>query len=214
VNRISDTFYPAQVTLLFSWGEAVLYREMWQGAEMTVLPMRVVSDAPDRTVLYLAPETAFRAARTPAGGKVSDLADWIATDAVWTGGSLLRLLEPKAWHCVDVEFDASGDFAGWYINFQEPLRRTPSGFDTADLVLDLVVAPDGAWHLKDEDDFERAVSDGHLSRDIAARVRAEAGQMAERVDAGGSPFDERRWCTWRPPPDWIVPSLTTRGPAD
>jgi hypothetical protein len=34
--------------------------------------------------------------------------------------SLIRLAEPGAWHCVDVEFDAAGEFIGWYINFQEP----------------------------------------------------------------------------------------------
>jgi predicted RNA-binding protein associated with RNAse of E/G family len=49
------------------------------------------------------------------------------------------MLEPGAWHSVDVEFDAAGAFAGWYVNLQEPLRRTGSGFDTVDLVLDLVV---------------------------------------------------------------------------
>jgi hypothetical protein len=37
--------------------------------------------------------------------------------------------------------DAAGAFAGWYVNLQESLRRTGSGFDTVDLVLDLVVAP-------------------------------------------------------------------------
>jgi predicted RNA-binding protein associated with RNAse of E/G family len=72
---------------------------------------------------------------------VSDLSAWVSTDVVWAGGSLFRLLEPGAWHSVDVEFDAAGAFAGWYVNLQEPLRRTGSGFDTVDLVLDLVVAP-------------------------------------------------------------------------
>jgi hypothetical protein len=29
---------------------------------MTALPMRVISDSPERTVLYLAPDTAFKGA--------------------------------------------------------------------------------------------------------------------------------------------------------
>ena len=98
----------------------MLCRELWDSAVMTALPMRVVSGSAERTVLYLAPDTAFRGARTPAGTKVRDLADWVSKDLVWVGGSLLRLAEPDTWHCVDVEFDASSEFAGWYVNFQEP----------------------------------------------------------------------------------------------
>lgn len=97
---------------LLSPGEAILCRELWNSAVMTALPMRVVSESAERTVLYLAPDTAFRGARTPAGTKVRDLADWVSKDLVWAGGSLLRLTEPDTWHCVDVEFDASGEFAG------------------------------------------------------------------------------------------------------
>jgi hypothetical protein len=63
-------------------GEPVLWRKLWHGAVMTALPMRVVSDSAQRTVLYLAPSTAFKGARTPAGSKVRDLADWVSKDLV------------------------------------------------------------------------------------------------------------------------------------
>ena len=158
-------------------GEPALWRKLWNGAVMTALPMRVVSDSPGRTVLYLAPDTAFRGVRTPAGTKVRDLASWVSKDLVWAGGSLIRLAEPGVWHCVDVEFDATGAFIGWYVNLQQPFRRAGSRFDTVDLVLDLVVAPDHSWRLKDEDDFQRAVADGHLTAEVANRVRAEAERM-------------------------------------
>ena len=188
-------------------GEPVLWRKLWNGAVMTALPMRVVSDSPERTVLYLAPGTAFKGARTPAGTKVRDLANWVSKDLVWAGGSLIRLAEPGAWHCVDVEFDATGAFIGWYVNLQEPFRRAGSRFDTVDLVLDLVVAPDRGWQLKDEDDFERAVADGHLTAEVENRVRAEAERMIAVLVAGGPPFCESEWLGWRPPPDWTVPAL-------
>ena len=42
----------------------------------------------------------------------------------------------------------------------------------SDLVLDLVVAADGTWSLKDEDDFELAASAGQLQHRIAEQVRA------------------------------------------
>jgi hypothetical protein len=188
-------------------GEPVLWRKLWNGAVMTALPMRVVSDSPGRTVLYLAPGTAFRGARTPAGTKVRDLASWVSKDLVWAGGSLIRLAEPGVWHCVDVEFDATGAFIGWYVNLQQPVRRAGSRFDTVDLVLDLVVAPDHSWRLKDEDDFERAVADGHLTAEVANRVRAEAERMIAVLVAGGPPFGESEWLGWRPPADWTVPTL-------
>jgi hypothetical protein len=196
---------------------------------MTAIPMRVVADSPGRTVLYLAPGTAFRGARTPAGTKVRDLSSWVSMDLVWTGGSSVRLIEPGAWNCVDVEFGAAGEFLGWYVNFQQPFRRAGSRdtvrfdtarfdtarfdtarFDTVDLVLDLVVAPDRRWRLKDEDDFQRAISDGHLTAETGNRVRAEAERMIGVLAADGSPFCESEWLGWRPPVDWAIPPL----PAD
>jgi len=188
-------------------GEPVLWRKLWNGAVMTALPMRVISDSPGRTVLYLAPDTPFKGGRTPAGDKVRDFSSWVSKDLVWAGGSLIRLAEREAWHCVDVEFDAAGEFIGWYVNFQEPVRRAGSRFDTVDLVLDLVVAPDRRWRLKDEEDFQRAVSDGHLTAGTESRVRAEAERMIAVVAAGGPPFSESEWPAWRPPADWTVPAL-------
>jgi hypothetical protein len=76
-----------------------------------------------------------------------------------------------------------------------------------DLVLDLVVAPDRSWRLKDEDDFRQAVADGQLTADLESRVRAEAERMIGLVAAGGAPFCESEWLRWRPPADWTVPTL-------
>ena len=192
---------------VFEPGDVVVCRELCNGEVMTALPMRVVADSPARTVLYLAADTAFRGARTPAGGKVTDLSDWVLTDIVWAGGSFVRILEPDLWHCIDVEFDADGMFCGWYVNFQEPLRRTPSGFDTVDLVLDLVVAPDGSVRRKDEEDFAAAVAAGHISHEVASLVLADASSVTEAVARMAAPFDERNWLTWRPPAEWTVPTL-------
>jgi len=174
---------------------------------MTALPMRVVSDGPERTVLFLAPGTAFRGARAPGGGPVRDLSDWVSQDVVWAEGSLIRLVEPGAWHCVDVEFGPGGRFDGWYVNFQTPVRRSPTGIDTVDLVLDLVVAPDGGVRRKDEEDFALAVAQGHLDAATAERVLDDAERVTAAATAGAAPFDERHWLTWRPPAGWTVPAL-------
>jgi hypothetical protein len=188
-------------------GEPVLWRKRWNGAVMTALPMRAVCDSPERVVLYLAPDTRFKGARTPAGNKVRDFSDWVSMDLVWAGGSLIRLAEPGVWHCVDVEFDESGEFIGWYVNFQEPIHRAGSRFDAVDLVLDLVVAPDRSWRLKDEADFQQAVAAGYLTAGTESRVRAEAERVIGTVAAGGHPFCESEWLNWRPPASWTAAEL-------
>ena len=136
-------------------GEPVLWRKRWNGAVMTALPMRAISDSPERTVLYLAPDTRFKGARTQAGNKVRDFSDWVSKD----------------------------------------------------LVLDLVVAPDRSWRLKDEEDFRRAVADGYLTAGTESRVRAEAERVISVVAAGGRPFCESEWLDWRPPTGWTVAEL-------
>jgi hypothetical protein len=141
------------MTGMFAHGETVLYRELWRDAVMTAIPMRVVSDSAARTVLYLAADTPFQAART-------------------------------------------------YVNFQEPLRRTPIGFDTVDLVLDLVVSPDGGCRRKDEEDFARAVAAGQIPPETAEVVLADAVHMEAVAAAAGAPFDED-WRSWRPPVRWL-----------
>ena len=195
---------------MLGFGDAALYRMLRDGAVMKALPMRVISDSPERSVLYLAPDTRFRSARTAAGEKVRDLSHWVSTDLLWRGGSLIRLTEPGAWHCVDVEFGAAGEFTGWYVNFQEPVRRSGARLDSTDLVLDLVVGTDRSWQLKDEDDFRQAVTAGHLSSETEARVREEADRIADVLAAGGPPFCDSPWLSWQPPADWAVPPL----PAD
>ena len=138
---------------MFGLGHVVNYRELWTDRVMTALPMRVVADTRDALVLYLAPETAFQAARSPDGGPVRDLDVWVSVPQTWTGGSLVRIVPRQACYAVDLEYDAERAFTGYYVNFEEPLLSTPQGFDTVDLVLDIEVDPHGEWRMKDEDDF-------------------------------------------------------------
>jgi hypothetical protein len=89
----------------------------------------------------------------------------------------------------------------WYVNLQEPLRRTPLGFDTCDQLLDLVRTRDGKWRWKDERELGAAVERGFLSNEEAAAIRAEG----ERVIAA-DPFPTG-WEDWRPDPSWPAPAL-------
>ena len=65
---------------------------------------------------------------------------------------MLQLQRPGEIHAVWVFWHGpEREFRGWYVNLQEPFRRTSLGFDTQDLELDLVVALDGSWQYKDEE---------------------------------------------------------------
>ncbi len=180
---------------------------------MSVTPLRVVEDAYDHTVLYQAPDTKFKSARTPDGGKVRDFGEpYVLADVVWAGGSLIRLTAPDTWYCVDVDFDANGRFAGWKVNFQTPPTRTRSGFETNDLIVDLVVAPDRSWTVEDAEDLERAVAAGYVSDEESRRAKDELVEFIGRVERWESPFSDRRWERWEPPAGWRQPpSLTEDG---
>lgn len=102
------------------------------------------------------------------------------------------------------------DFLGWYVNLQEPAVRTPLGFDTRDLWLDMLVAPDRSWRWKDEDEVERVVKTGVVKAETMDEARAEGLRVAESIANGAPPFVES-WRTWRPNPDWRLPSLPERG---
>lgn len=93
---------------------------------------------------------------------------------------------------------------GW-LNFQTPACRGKRGFDIDDLVIDLVVACDGRWRLKDAADFERAVADGHIAAAAAARVRTELAEVIGRVTRWESSFADQARPTWTPPASWLSP---------
>src|SRR5262245_46150730 len=110
--------------LRFLPGDVVWWRRVRAGRIMSATPLRVVADSSAHSVLYQAPDTAFKSARRADGGKVHDFGEWVLADVVWAGGSLLRLVSADEWYCVDIEFDAQGRFDGWKVNFQTPVIRT------------------------------------------------------------------------------------------
>ena len=66
-----------------------------------------------------------------------------------------RLARPGRAHSIYLFWHEDGELEHWYVNFEQPLRRTPVGFDTFDEKLDLIVRPDGSYRWKDEDELGR-----------------------------------------------------------
>jgi hypothetical protein len=191
-------------------GSQIVYREVWRGKVWTARPVTVVQDTPDLIALYLCSNTRWK---VPDGnrGSFQDLlaaGDWQLADTTWMWGDTLLLIHPSEAHAVHVMWGhENGKFVGWYINLQEPLRRTAIGFDFMDQDLDIVVKPDlSGWVWKDEEWFQRRQEIGLLSNCQAREIRAEGERVIERVRAKASPFGDG-WEDWFPSPKWPVPSL-------
>lgn len=187
-------------------GDSVLVRSVFRGRVRWTFPHTVVADSPDRVVLSLQPGVEGRWVPRTADGH--DIRAWGSaiepSPHVWEATRVLWTTRFGAAHSLGLFWDdASGDFLGWYCNLQEPLRRSPLGFDTLDHALDVWIEPDGTWRWKDEDDLAGCVELELFSEDEAAAIRAEG----ERVIAALCDLLPTGWEDWRPDPARQLPKL-------
>jgi len=189
-------------------GDTVALRGVWRNILWWAGCATVVQDTPELIAMYWqAGMTNMNPAQrlTPADLLSNNVHlvphTWVATD-------VLMLATPGAAHAVYVMWETGqAKLRGWYVNLQEPLRRTRLGFDTMDHLLDIVISADrSSWHWKDEDEFEAAVALGVYSPDEARAIRAEGERVIKRLEAGEPPFCDG-WESWSPPDKWPVPSL-------
>lgn len=160
---------------------------------------RVILDREDLLALYLPTGTAHKRWRAGASGR--ELAD-----APWSLNTM-RLMFPGRAHSVWLSWHAQdGSFIGYYVNLEEPYRRTPIGFDTNDHTLDIVVTPDLRWSWKDEDALEGQLRDGNYSAELIDEIQREAASVVAAIDSHEPPFSDG-WEQWRPDPAWPVPTL-------
>lgn len=129
----------------------------------------------------------------------------------WESAVLLLWNPPGTYFSVNAFYDLAGDCGlnRWYVNFQRPLRRTASGFDTFDLLLDLVVAPDLArWEWKDEDEYAHGRRLGVVGESDHRGVEEARGQVLGMIENREGPFaDGAGLRDWRWDPLWPVPEL-------
>lgn len=126
----------------------------------------------------------------------------------WVENEALVLYRPGDAHSVSLYWRATDRaFREWYVNLEEPWKRTPIGFDSRDNVLDMVVRPDlSTWTWKDEDELAWAVGSGRYTADEAVAFRHEGERAVERLRRRAHPFD-RDWPSWKPDPGWSSPDL-------
>lgn len=187
-------------------GDQIILREVYDGKVWTEMPVTVVRDEQDLLALYT-PGGTVRKRPADGEGRYLRLPDveWNLVDEVCMRDSL-RLVKPGAYYSVLLLWTAGQrEFLGWYINMENPLRRTPVGFDYLDQVLDIVVSPDRQkWYWKDEDELLEAQACGLISEQKAEMLRREGERAIESVRFGLPPFNGD-WENWRPHRDWSGP---------
>jgi hypothetical protein len=171
--------------------------------------MVVVEDRPERVVLYVPRGTPFLAPADASGHITRRIADeaGLAPDRRRDQGAL-HIVPAGAPFAVIAQWrDSFDDFAGYYVNVQEPLRRTAIGFDSMDQALDVLISADLAEvRHKDVDELHDAAAAGFFGTAEVSAIHAAAEQAVTMVVEGRPPFDEA-WPDWRPDPSWALPAL-------
>ncbi len=189
-------------------GDTVVIRGVWKGELWWACPQYVVQDTPELVALYWRAGTPLRRwYRRPTVREVLSGSPQLVK-AEWTGTDVLSLVRPGEAHSVDLMWDAYHHTLDcWYIQLQEPFRRTYIGFDTMDQILDIIIEPDrGSYQWKDEDEFAEAQAIGVYTADQAQAIRQEGQQVIELLQTNSPPFCDG-WENWLPPADWSIPQF-------
>ena len=190
-------------------GSTVVVRQHRHGRFRAVTPMVLAEDRPDRTLLYVPHGTRFLAPGDRPGRVTRAIREEDGTTPDrWRDHAALHVVPDGAAFAVMVRWRRSfDDFAGFYVNMQEPLRRTTIGFDSMDQTLDVLVDPDRLQvRIKDEDELRDAARHGFFSAAEVAEILAAARSATRMVLDRVPPFDEP-WHLWRPDPSWSAPTL-------
>ncbi len=183
-------------------GDRIVRREIWRGEPKVGWAGIVVEDSPSLLVLYM-----------PGGSPLAFADDffgaphpWSGRDR-WEGHGVLQLQRPGEIYAIWVFWHGvAREFRGWYVNLQEPFRRTSRGFDTQDLELDIVIDLEGRWQYKDDEKLDAWIERGRWSATEVAAIRREGAAIAEALEAGRRWWSDD-WATWEPEPGWKTPTL-------
>jgi len=182
---------------MWSEGDIVLKRSIYRGNVRWTFPHRYVGDWDGRIGLYCGPGNQGKAMRRGPDGYLRRwMTDAPPFDTEWEQTHVLRFERAGARHSIEIYWRTDWEHWSWYVNLQSPVVVNGRFVDTTDEALDIVVAPDGGWRWKDEDELAEGVELGIWSEAEAAEIRAEG----ERVVAA-APWPTC-WEDWRPPADW------------
>jgi hypothetical protein len=194
-------------------GDQVVWRSRPGGGIASVLPMTVVEDSSELTVLFQAVGSVCKkrtGKRGGPGGRSMLPGGWDGqhVDRVFDVAPTLRLHVHGEGYAVLRQWSFENDRAlGWYINLESPWQRTAIEFDSRDSVLDIVVSEDlSSWSWKDRDEFDWSVANGLLSVSEARQIERAAEDVVTQLEAREFPFVDD-WSAWRPDGLWPIPEV-------
>ncbi len=172
-------------------------------------PTIVVADSADLIALYLpAGVMGKNVSHRPTIKEMLRPENLEVVDHQWQRTDVLFLIKPEDTFSVYLMWDTkTKKLDCWYINLQDPIRRTEIGFDTMDHMLDVVISSDmDSWEWKDEDELAAAEKAGIGSKEKAQAIRQEAERAIELLTVERRSFYEQ-WRDWQPNPQWDLPRL-------
>lgn len=185
----------------FQPGERVAIREVLENKIWTSRPVTVVHDSADQFVSYLEPGTMIDyPVDVEHGRRTFEMwmsGRWELAGREFRAPGMLRIAPSGQPFEVFAPWTRDQGVHSWYVNFQKPLTRTSSGFDTMDETLDLEVTADlSSWKRKDEDELDLATEMGFYSDDDARRIRSACEVVEATLRKGEAPWDVN-WRVWR-----------------
>ncbi len=162
-------------------------------------PTIVVEDSADLIALYMpAGVIGKNVSHRPTTQEMLTPETLEVVDHQWQRTDVLFLIKPEDAFSIYLMWDTkTKEFLCYYINLQEPIRRTPIGFDTMDQMLDAVVSPDmSTWEWKDQDELAAAAKAGIYSKEEAQKIRQEAERALKLLTADRRSFYEQ-WRLWK-----------------
>ena len=123
-------------------GDHILLREISRGKVWSGRPYTVVEDAPSRLALHSGAGVRWmRPARLDGTNLRMREQAWILKEDTWHTEAL-RIVTPGSRHSVLLLWTAGfRELLLWYVNLEDPLARTPIGFDYVDQLLDIEIEP-------------------------------------------------------------------------
>lgn len=173
-------------------------------------PTIVVQDSAELIILYMpAGACGKNVDHKPTTSELFSADKIDIIDFQWKRTDVLMLIVPgEAFSTYIMWKTGTKDLECWYINLQEPIRRTPIGFDTMDNMLDVVVSPDmSEWRWKDDDEFTAAEKIGFYSAEKAREIWAEGERAAQLITKERRDL-YKKWELWQPNPEWELPILS------
>ena len=203
---------------VYAVDSTIVVEERWHYLPWSAEPHRVVASSAEELVTWMPAGTvAVRASNRGLPGtqqlsreqrKLAALAD-LRVQPIETVETPNKLYcwRPGRWSRINLGWHpATGDFMGWYVNFEQPVAATSTGIWGKDLVLDLLIAPDGTLSPKDEADFEEAIDRGIVPAELRGIFADETERVLAELDEESGPFAPAS-VSFRPATGWSHPAL-------